>query len=84
MNLMNVVWILVVQVDVCVSKHLGRDWLPDRARPSPARALTTLETVIDYLYVMVIGVACTRGRSLGRKPPLSLHGRRRPRPSLPA
>jgi hypothetical protein len=39
--------------------------------------LTTLETVIGYLYV--IGVACTRGRNLGRKPLVSLHGRRRER-----
>jgi hypothetical protein len=39
--------------------------------------LTTLETVIGYLYV--IGVVCMRGRNLGTKSPVSLHGRRRKR-----
>jgi hypothetical protein len=39
--------------------------------------LTTLEIVIGYMYV--IGVACTPGHNLGRKPPVSLHGQRRER-----
>jgi hypothetical protein len=53
--------------------HIWCDWLPEWARPDPTRVLTTLETVIGYMYV--IGVACTRGYNLDRKPPVNLHGR---------
>jgi hypothetical protein len=53
-----------------IGRILPHDWLSEWARPDPAHALTTLETVIGYLYV--IGVTCTRGRNLGKKPPVSL------------
>jgi hypothetical protein len=67
-----------------IERILPHDWLSEWARPDPTHALTTLETVIGYLYCHWRNLhARTQPRQETTRKPACMDGDVSVRPSLP-